>query len=196
MTTHDAVRATRRPQAMPTGMWGMALFIATEATLFGTLIATYFYLRFNTTRWPPPGVPDPKVALPLVLTVVLVASTVPVFFASRAARAGNARLAWLLFLGAFAVQSAYLGVQIHEFLGDLGKFSPHASAYASIYFALLGVHHAHVALGLALELWLLGKLLGGLTRYRLVGVRAIAMYWYFVSLLGIAVVLTQVYPAL
>jgi heme/copper-type cytochrome/quinol oxidase subunit 3 len=196
MTSQGAARATRSPQSLPTGMWGMALFIATEATLFGTLIATYFYLRFNTTRWPPPGVPDPKVALPLILTAVLVASTVPVFFASRAARAGNARLAWLLFLGAFVIQGAYLGVQIHEFVGDLAKFSPHDSAYASIYFTLLGVHHAHVALGLALELWLLGKLLRGLTRYRLVGVRAIAMYWYFVSLLGIAVVLTQVYPAL
>jgi cytochrome c oxidase subunit III len=196
MTTHGAPRAARRPQAMPTGMWGMALFIATEATLFGTLFATYFYLRFNTTRWPPPGVPGPKVALPLILTAVLVASTVPVFFASRAADAGNARLAWLLFLGAFVVQGAYLGVQIHEFVGDLGKFGPHDSAYASIYFALLGAHHLHVALGLALEVWLLGALLRGLTRYRLVGVRAISMYWYFVSLLGVAVVLTQVYPAL
>jgi heme/copper-type cytochrome/quinol oxidase subunit 3 len=182
--------------AMPNGWWGAALFIAAEATLFSTLFATYFFLRFDTRRWPPPGVPEPKVALPLILTGVLVATSAPVFLALRAARAGEARAAWLLFLAALLVQGGYFGVQVHEFLGDLGRFSPHDSAYASIYFTLLGVHHAHVVLGMLLELWLLWKLLGGLTRYRLVGARVTALYWYFVNVTAIAVVLTQVYPAL
>ena len=47
-----------------------------------------------------------------------------------------------------------------------------------------------------IELWVLWKLLGGLTNYRLVGVRVAAFYWYFVNLAAIAVVLTQVYPSL
>jgi cytochrome c oxidase subunit III len=192
----SAARVERRRLAMPNGWWGAALFIATEATLFGTLFATYFYLRFNTTQWSPPGVPEPKVTVPLILTGVLVASTVPVFLASRAARAGNARLTWLLFLVALVIQGGYLGVQMHEFLSDLDKFSPHGSAYASIYFTLLGTHHAHVAVGMLLELWVLAKLLGGLTGYRLVGVRVAAFYWYFVSVAAIGVVLTQTYPAL
>ena len=191
------VNVQRRARfVMPTGLWGAALFVATEATLFGTLFGTYYYLRFKTPQWPPAGVPEPKVALPLILTGVLLASTVPVFLGSRAARSGQARLAWLFFLVALLIQGGYLGVQIHEFLGDLDKFSPHDSAYASIYFTLLGVHHAHVAVGMLLELWLLSKLLGGLNRYRLVAVRVTAFYWYFVSAAAIGVVLTQVYPAL
>ena len=40
--------------ARPNGWWGMAVFVATEATLFGTLIGTYFFLRFDTAEWPPP----------------------------------------------------------------------------------------------------------------------------------------------
>jgi len=186
----------KRRLSMPGGWWGAVLLVATEATLFASLFATYYFLRFNTAQWPPPGVPEPKVTLPLILTGVLLASAVPVLLGSRAARAGNVRLAWLLFLVALLVQGAYLGVQIHEFLGDLDRFSPHDSAYASIYFTLLGVHHAHVAVGMLIELWLLWKLLGGLTRYRLVAVRVAALYWSFVSLVGIGVVLTQVYPAL
>jgi len=181
---------------MPAGWWGTLLFVATEATLFGTLFATYFYLRFNTSQWPPAGVPEPKVALPLILTGVLVATTIPVFFGARAALAGRARLAWLLFFVALVIQAGYFGVQVHEFLGDLDKFSPHDSAYASIYFTLLGAHHAHVVVGMAIEVWLLAKLLGGLTPYRLVGVRVAALYWYFVNAVAIGVVLTQVYPAL
>ena len=182
--------------AMPNGWLGAALFIATEATLFGTLIATYYYQRFNTPQWPPPGVEQPKLALPLILTAILVATTVPIFFAVRAARERNARLAWLLFFVALLVQAGYLGVQVHEYLSDLDKFSPRDSAYASIYFTLIGAHHAHVVVGMAIELWVLWKLLGGLTHYRMVGVRVAAFYWYFVNFMAIAVVLTQVYPRL
>lgn len=191
-----AARVDRRRLALPNGWWGAALFIATELTLFGTLIATYYYLRFNSPHWPPPGVEQPKVALPLILTAILVSTTVPVFGAVRAARAGNARLAWLLIFLAVLVQGGYLGVQVHEFLGDLHKFSPHDSAYASIYFTMIGAHHAHVVVGIAIELWVLWKLFGGLTNYRMIGVRVAAFYWYFVNFAAIAVVLTQVYPSL
>jgi cytochrome c oxidase subunit III len=191
-----AARVDRRRLAMPNGWWGAALFIATEATLFGCLIATYYYLRFNNTHWPPPGVEPPKVALPLILTAILVSTTVPIFFAVRAARSGNARLAWLLFFIALLVQGGYFGIQVHEFLSDLDKMSPHDSAYASIYFTLIGAHHAHVVVGMLIELWVLAKLLGGLTNYRMIGVRVAAFYWYFVNFLAVAVVLTQIYPSL
>jgi cytochrome c oxidase subunit 3/cytochrome c oxidase subunit I+III len=191
-----AARVERRRMAMPNGWWGAILFIATEATLFGCLIATYFYLRFNNAHWPPLGVEPPKVALPLILTGVLVSTTIPIFFAGKAARAGNARLAWILFFVALLVQGGYFGVQVHEFLSDLDKMSPHDSAYASIYFTLIGAHHAHVVVGMLIEIWVLAKLLGGLTNYRLIGVRVAAFYWYFVNFMAVAVVLTQIYPSL
>jgi cytochrome c oxidase subunit III len=196
--TYDsaAARVDKGRLAMPNGWWGAALFIATELTLFGCLIATYYYLRFNNPHWPPPGVEHPKVALPLILTGILVATTVPIFFAVRAARAGNVRLTWLLFFVAVLVQGGYFGIQVHEFLSDLDKMSPHDSAYASIYFTLIGAHHAHVVVGISIELWVLWKLLHGLTNYRMIGVRVAAFYWYFVNFLAIAVVLTQIYPSL
>lgn len=191
-----AAAVERRRRAMPNGWWGALLFIATELTLFGALIASYFYLRVQNTHWPPPGVDKPKVALPLLLTGILVATVAPVLASQRAARSGRARLAWWLLAEAFVVQAAYLGVQFHEFASDLDKFSPSDSAYGSIYFTLLGVHHAHVALGLLLEVWLLARLLGGMTNYRLIALKVNALYWSFVALIGIAVVFTQIYPSL
>ena len=191
-----AAGVERQRRTQPNGWWAMALLIATEATLFGSLIASYFYLRFQAPAWPPPGVPSPSVALPLVLTGILVATAVPMYAAARAAGAANVRAAWWLVALATAVQAAYLGLQLHLFLSDLNDFSPSANAYGSIYFTLVGVHHAHVALGLALDAWILWKLGRGLTNYRLVGLRVIAFYWYFVALVGIAVVLTQLYPSL
>jgi heme/copper-type cytochrome/quinol oxidase subunit 3 len=186
----------RQRRAQPSGWWGALLLIASEAALFGCLIATYFYLRFKVSAWPPDAIPKPSVTAPLALTAMLVASCLPVFYSVRAARDGLARRAWWLLLLATAVQGTYLGLQIHLFVDDLHSFAPQVDAYASAYYAIVGLHHVHVALGLAFDLWLLARLLGGLTDYRLVAIRILGVYWYFVSAVGILVVLTQLYPSL
>jgi cytochrome c oxidase subunit 3/cytochrome c oxidase subunit I+III len=195
-TPYVAAAVDRGRRAMPSGWWGVLLFLASEATLFGLLIASYFYLRIYNAHWPPPGIDKPKVVLPLVLTAILVATAAPLFAAVRSARLGRVRVAWLLVLVALVVQAAYLGVQIHEFSSELDKMSPKDSSYASIYFTLLGAHHLHVAVGILAELWLVARLLGGMTNYRLIALRCVALYWYAVAALGVAVVFTQIYPSL
>jgi heme/copper-type cytochrome/quinol oxidase subunit 3 len=191
-----AARVTEERRTMPSGWWGMVLLIATEFTLFTCLIASYFYLRFQEVQWPPAGIEKPSVTLPLVFTAMLVVASAPIYGAVRAARAGSARTAWLLLATAAAIQGTYLGLQLHLFVGDMNSFSPTESAYGSIYFVLVGLHHVHVAVGLALDAWLLLALVRGLTNYRLIGLRVIALYWYFVAFIAIPVVLTQVYPSL
>jgi heme/copper-type cytochrome/quinol oxidase subunit 3 len=189
-------RRPPQPVARPNGWWGMAIFVASEATLFGALLGTYYYLRFKALHWPPPGVPEPKVLLPLVLTAVLVASSVPMQLALRAACAGRAARAQIALLAAIALQGAYFGLQVHLYFSDLAKFSPAKNAYGSIYFTLLGAHHAHVAVGLLLSLWFVLRLTTGITTYRLTGLWAATFYWHFVNVLAVLVVLTQVSPSL
>ena len=191
-----SVDAQRRGRALPNGIWGMVLLIATEATLFGTLLATYYYLRFQTTDWPPGSIEPPSVVLPLAVTGALVLTTIPMFLAAAGARAGRVGLTrWMLVL-AILVQAGYLAVQIILFKEDLGTFSPRDSAYGSINFLLLGADHAHVLIGILLNCALVGWLLRGLTHYRAVGVRAVALYWYFVNVVTVLVVLTQLSPSL
>lgn len=191
-----AARVARRRKAQPNGWWGAVLFVATEATLFGTLIATYYYLRFRTSSWPPPGIEKPDVVAPLILTGVLVLTSIPMFAAARAASAGRAKRTWWLILFALLIQAGYFAVQVHLFLSDLHKIPAKSSAYAAVYHTLLGTHHVHVAVGLLLDLWVLARVAGGLTNYRVVTVRVVALYWYFVNALAIAVVITQIYPSL
>lgn len=187
----------RRRRAWPNGLWGMALFLCSEITIFGTLISTYFFLDFEAHRWPPAGIQPPKLAGPLIATGWLVASTVPMWLSARAARRGRRSLtAWMIAL-AFVMQACYLAAQVFLFQNDLDKFTPQGSAYGSIYFTLLGVHHAHVILGLVLDLGILWQVVTkGLTNYWLVGVRGLALYWYVVNFLAILVVFTQLAPAL
>lgn len=192
----QAARIDHSRAARPNGWWGMAVFVATEATLFGTLVGTYFYLEFTNPRWPPAGVPEPKVLAPVLLTAALVATSIPVQIAYNAARRDRVRLAQLALLLALLVQGAYLALQLHFFMSDLDSFSPNASAYASIYFTLVGAHHFHVLVGMLLEAWLVVRLISGLTRYRLVGLQATTFYWHFVNVVAVVVVITQISPAL
>lgn len=187
----------RQRLAQPNGWWGMALFLCSEATLFGTLLATYFYLDFNSRQWPPPGIKAPSVALPLVATAVLLCASVPMLLAARFARAGNRRsAAWLIAL-ALVVQCCYLAGQILLFRHDLDQFSPQSSAYGSIYFTILAAHHAHVLLGVLLDAAVLWHVaVRGLSNYWLIGVRGVALYWHVVNGLAVLVVLTQLSPSL
>jgi heme/copper-type cytochrome/quinol oxidase subunit 3 len=190
---HAVARSSER-LARPNGWWGTLIFVLGEATLFIMLLGTYYYLRFKTPNWPPRGLPEPKVLLPVVLTGILVASSIPMQIAVAAARAGWAGRARAGVFAALVLQAGYLAAQLHLFIGDLDKFSPSGSAYASIYFTLLGAHHTHVAVGIVLDVWLLLRLARGLTSYRLIGLRATAFYWHFINLVAVVVVLTQISP--
>jgi cytochrome c oxidase subunit III len=192
-----AGRVARQRAAQPNGWWGMALFLCAEVTLFGTLIASYFYLDFDAHRWPPAGIEPPSVALPLIATAALVATSVPMWLAARSARVGlRGRVIWLIAVAA-VVQCAYLTVQILLFRHDLRHFTPQGSAYGSIYFTLLAAHHAHVLFGILLDLAVLAFVsIRGPTNYWLIGVRGIALYWYVVNAIAVLVVFTQLSPSL
>ncbi len=97
-----------RPAARPNGWYGMLILVATESALFGTLLASYVYLRFQARTWPPHGIAAPSVTAPLVLALVLVAALVPIAFAARAAGRGEQGAAMAAIAFAFAVQAVYL----------------------------------------------------------------------------------------
>jgi heme/copper-type cytochrome/quinol oxidase subunit 3 len=168
--------------------WGMAMLIASEATLFGTFIGTYYYLRFSSHHWPPPGTPEPRVVVPLVMAGILATTSLPMQLAAGAAKRGRLRATRALLVWALAVQCGYLVWAIHDYVHQLQHSAPQDNAYSSIYYTLLGADHAHVAVGILLVVWLLWKLLRGLTMYRLNAVQAIAFYWHAVNLLTLIVV--------
>jgi heme/copper-type cytochrome/quinol oxidase subunit 3 len=194
-TEAEADRVAPARRAAPNGLWGMAIFLCTEVALFGSIIGTYFYLRFTSHTWPQGGIPAPHAVLPLCLAALLVLSCLPMLGASVAARRGGARAAWGLIALAALMQACYLAVQILSFRHDLSDFSPTTNAYGSIYFTMLGAHHIHVIVGLLLDAWLLVRLTGGLTSYRRSAVRAVSLYWYVIAAVGVAVTLVQVSPS-
>ena len=184
----EAAIAARRRRGPSVAFWGMAMLIASEATLFGVFIGSYYYLRFGTVHWPPPGTPEPRVLVPVVMAVVLATTSIPMQLAARAVRRGRLWSTRALLLWALVVQCGYLAYEIHDFQDQLRRSTPQDNAYSSIYYTLLGADHAHVAVGILLVLWLLWKLSRGLTMYRLNATQAVAIYWHAVNLLTLIVV--------
>ena len=69
------------------------------------------------------------------------------------------------------------------------------TAYGSVYFTMLGADHAHVAVGMLANLWLMASVSRGLTAYRSIAVRVVVWYWYFVVAMTVLITAAQVSPA-
>src|SRR5207247_7763989 len=186
-----------RQRGRPLGWWGVLMLVATEAVLFAAMIASYFYIRFKTPHWPPPGVPEPKVLYPMLLTLVLVCTSVPTAAAQWAARRRQpGRAASGLALTA-ALAAIYAAGTTAILVQEWHAVPATRDAYDSLFFTIQGAHVAHVAAGILINLFFLGKLARGrLTRYRVNGIWAMSLYWHFVNALAIFVLLTAVSPAL
>ena len=172
---------------------GMVLFIATEATLFALLIASYWYLRFRSGPvWPPHGIEAPALGLPLVMSAILWSSSIPVHVAERGIRKGDAtRLRAGLLIG-FLLGTAFLVLQVAVEYPEAWRLSPPSSgAYGTLFFSLTGLHGLHVLVGLLMSAWVQVRAWGGaFTRHRHVSVQNFAWYWHFVDTVWFFVLVT------
>jgi heme/copper-type cytochrome/quinol oxidase subunit 3 len=183
----EAALVAARRRGPSVAVWGMAMVVASEATLFGTFIGSYYYLRFVNAHWPPLGTPEPRVVVPLIMVGILATSSLPMQLAANAARRGRLWRTRFMLVWALVVQCIYLAWAIHDYVQQLHVSQPQDNAYSSIYYTLLGADHVHVAIGILLVVWLLGKLMRGLTMYRLNAVQVVAFYWHAVNLLTLIV---------
>jgi heme/copper-type cytochrome/quinol oxidase subunit 3 len=186
--TPDVTRVVAQRYGPPTAWWGWAAFIASEATLFGCLIGSYFYLRFDTAVWPPHGIPGPKILVPLILVSCLAVTSVPMQLAAFAARAGRLAATRTFIVVALIVQCGYFAYEMQDYRSELHQFDVTRNAYSSIYYTLLGADHAHVFVGILFDVWLLWKLARGLTTYRLNAVQGVAFYWHAVNFITFCVI--------
>lgn len=171
------------------GGWGMVLFIVTEASLFASLIAGYFYLQSNASEWPPDGMPDPELLLPLIGTALLLGSSLPMWWADRSiARGDSVGLRLGLLLG-FLLGAAFLGVQVFEY--SRKTFDIDTNTYGSLFYTITGLHGLHVLIGLLMNLYVQVRAwLGHFTARRRLAVQNAVLYWHFVDAVWIVILAT------
>jgi heme/copper-type cytochrome/quinol oxidase subunit 3 len=164
----------------------MVLFLTTEATLFGALISSYLYLRFNASAWPEGGIEAPKLLRPAIMTALLVVSSVVMLTVVEPAVARRRRERVIVGLAAsFVLGALFLLVQLSEYR-DLG-FGIHDNAYATSFFSVTGLHGAHVTVGLILLIGGIVLVAGRLDAPVARRIRMIALYWHFVDVVWVVI---------
>jgi cytochrome c oxidase subunit 3 len=185
---HGPPPANRSSRLDPT-VFGMLLFIASEAMLFGSFFAAYFFVRVVNPSAPEIWPPEPfelPVFVASVNTAILVTSSFTVHWATQAIKRNDRNglkaglvvtiLLGLAFLLTQAVEYAHVGFN----LGD--------GAFASSFFGLTGLHGAHVFVGLTLlTIAAVRAFRGHYTAEHHHGVEIPAIYWHFVDVMWIVV---------
>lgn len=197
MTTAAAPLDRRLPaphsSSQSFGYWGMALLCATEGALFAYLIFSYFYVGLSNRFWPPQGIHDPKLLLPLIMTGLLLTSSITQLWAEKGIERGEPNrlrigiaLTMLLGMGFLVLQ----GVEYHD---KLKEFTPDVHAYASLFYTITSFHGMHVFVGLLMLGYVeLQALLGYVNSERHLPVKIVSLYWHFVDAVWL-VILTSLY---
>lgn len=166
------------------GVIGMLLVLITEAMFFAGLISAYIVNRAGAMEWPPADQPRLPVGVTAIDTVVLISSAVSLYlFRIRSKKHNyalqNSRglLVTTLILGA-----TFLAIQGSEWVKLIGYgLTAHSSLYGAFFYTLIGIHGAHVLVGLSILLYLFFKLRRNgdfeVSDNRII---VCSMYWYFV----------------
>lgn len=169
------------------GWWGMIGFIGTEAMLFACMIAGLFYLR-TTVGVATEQIHPPKLTLPLINTVLLLASSVTLWWGEKGIKKSDvgrlrAGCAATLLLG-----TIFVGVQVIEYI----KKPPLTTdAYHSTFYAITGLHGSHVTMGMAMIAFILVQSYRGkFDGHRHLAVQNVALYWHFVDAVWLTIIAT------
>lgn len=169
-----------RTRGRSVGWWGMVVVIATEATIFVALLSTYFFLRASSPRWPPAGIDPPELPLISIFSVVLIGSSIPIFWAEAGIRGGHQGRLRAGLLISFFMGAAFLGHEAYEW--STLSFGWTDNAYGSIFFVTTGLHGLHVVAGLLINLVVQAKAWSRkLSPDHHVSMEVFSLYWHFVD---------------
>ncbi|MBB6449421.1 cytochrome c oxidase subunit 3 [Geomicrobium halophilum] len=165
------------------GAW---VFLAGETTMFAVFFGTYLGLQSGTA-----GGPEPSeiFQLPLVfiMTMLLLTSSLTSVMAIYAMKKNQfqklKRWMWIT----VALGAVFLGFEIYEFV----EYVEHGlgfttSAFASSFYALVGLHGAHVLFGLLwATLLLVRNRNAGITLTNAPKFYVFSLYWHFIDVVWV-----------
>lgn len=173
-----------RPGSGNPAWWGAAGVVAIEATMFLLVIGSYFYVRLGFSTWPPPGIPMPDVVGPTIGVLILIASCVPAYWASEAAKAGDRGGAIRNMALNLALATVFLVIRIVEW--NQLNFNWSAGIYGSLVWFILELHTLDYAAGMLSTIILLGIYISRRTGpMHRAAVEADGLTWYFISAIWI-----------
>ena len=160
--------------------WGTFGLIIIESMIFALTVASYFYLRSQSSEWPMNAAP-PDLLWGTVNTALLVVSALPNYLAKKAAEKLDLKRVRIWIVASVAFGLLILLVRIFEFPALNTRWD--SQAYGSVLWMLMGLHTVHLITD-AYDSGVLAVLMftGPLEGKRYGDVSENAMYWFFVVL--------------
>jgi cytochrome c oxidase subunit III len=170
------------------GWYGMLGLITTEGALFGFLLFSYFYYA---VQLPPTWTPEthPSLIFALPATIVMLLSSAAIWWAQRSFHLGVASRYRAGLILAIVLGLAFVVLELLEWRSK--PFSLSDSLYSSLYFTTTGIDLVHLLVGIvAIAAVLAWSLLGYIDARRDAAVIIVSAYWYFVTVVWLAVFVT------
>ena len=164
--------------------FGFPVFLLSESVIFVSFFVTYVLLRWKNPNWFPPGVSGLDIPRAAINTVILVSSSVAIFFAERALDRRKLiafRRLWLLTV---ALGVIFLIGQAIEWRNM--PFGLDAGLAGATFYLITGFHGMHVFTGIVLLLYMYFRsLVPGNYNAGHQGVSAVSLFWHFVDVIWI-----------
>jgi len=172
------------------GKAGILAVILTESAFFSIFVFAYlFYIGKSLSGPLPHDVLDP----PIFNSICLFASSATIVAAVRALRAGRlaAFRGWWLATLALAIEFlAGTGAEWHELIYHRG-LTVRTNLFGTTYYSLVGLHAAHVVVGvLAMSVFAGAALRGVVKQHQWQRAEVLSWYWHFVDAVWVVVFLT------
>lgn len=174
---------TEKSEKANLGFW---IYLLTDGILFSCFFATYVILRHNVNGGP--GTHDLfDLNFVLAETIILLTSSYTVGLANLALKTKRNKEFVGYFIVTILLGIAFLALELHEFGSIIaGGHSWTTSAFLTSFFSLVGLHGAHITVGL---IW--GSVLGwaiwrqGKNRDLIRKFSLFAMFWHFLDIIWI-----------
>ena len=179
--------SSRREQEQGNVLFGFTVFLLSESMVFVSFFITYTILRLSTAQWLPPGVSGPELSTPIIInTIILLSSSLVIYFAEQALKKRNLWLFRLLWLATSAMGAYFLSGTLKEWQGLDFKLS--TGLVGATFYLLTGFHALHITVGIFLQMLMLVRsfVYGNYNRGHY-GVTCVSLFWHFVD--GIWVIL-------
>lgn len=175
-------------EAGATKIFGFWIYLMSDCILFAALFATYAVL-VNGTAGGPMGKDIFNLSFVLVETFLLLFSSMTYGFAILAMNQGQKKPVNIWLSLTFLLGLSFVGMEIFEFHELIREGAgPDRSAFLSSFFALVGTHGLHVALGL---IWIVVMMVQisqrGLNAINQTRLMCLSLFWHFLDVIWICV---------
>ncbi len=168
--------------------YGFWIFLLSDIIMFSALFATYAVLNSQTA-----GGPSPRTLFDIrnvgVETLCLLLSSYTCGLGSLCIARRRLTGFYAFFGMTFVLGALFLGLELHEFSGMVARGAgPSRSAFLSSFFALVGLHGAHVTIGLTWLLFTVAQVVAkGPRPFVLRRLHCFSLFWHALDIIWVAV---------